>query len=465
MDDLTPPPIPAPGERNGHDDDPTLARVDSSTPEPAPAGEANGESTAMGRVNVRTWVKRVHDDAAAHARRTICRLAVPGIARVVTTLGADSVAGAVEAARLAVAGTHEPEAGVTVSNDCELVFVLPEGVSWGAAATTATVAIENYLAEPGASLPSVAVGLAETDAEGHSVRDALRLSSFALTAAQADGGGARAFSSDAEVRSSREDDVMQSVAASLESGEGFRLVYQPKYAVEGRALVGAEALLRHAGGPLGPIGPAEFVPLARRFGMLKRLDRWVVEKAITGMSARCADGVPDVQVSLNVGPSLFFSKRFPAEISRLLDEHGVDAELLQIEVRASDVLEHMEAAGERIRELREIGVTVALDDFGKEEVSPADLRELPIDALKVHRSLILELAESESTQALVRGVLSLAKVLGIETVAAGVEYEAQLELLRSFGCDAVQGFMLSPPLEADAFAERLSAIGGQRSVA
>ncbi|MEM1448869.1 MAG: GGDEF domain-containing phosphodiesterase [Planctomycetota bacterium] len=466
MDDLTPPSIPDPKDRETHDDDPALARVDAlhSDGEPEEGPEANDDSEAD-VLDVETWTTRVEELLGDASRQTLCRILVPGLERVARDRGDDAVDDAVDATRRAVQESHTPEGGVTVARGEELVLVLPDGVSWAPVARTVAEAMEAYFGDADLELPTPAVGLAEADAEGNSVRDAIRLAGLALNDAKSRGGGARAFRSDEEAQRVREADVMQSVAASLSSGEGFRLVYQPKFALEGNDLIGAEALLRHDGGPLGPIGPAEFIPLARRFGLLGRLDRWVLEKAVAQIAERRTAEVPDVPISVNVGPTLFFSDGFPEQVTEILEEHGVDAEWIQVEVRAPDAFARLEAAEEQMAALRARGVSVALDDFGQEDVAAADLRRLPVDAIKVHRTLILDVASSESAATLVEGVMSLAKVLGIETVAAGVEEEKQLELLRSYGCDAVQGFMLCPPLESEPFIERLRANGGRRAVA
>ncbi|MEM9381444.1 MAG: EAL domain-containing protein [Planctomycetota bacterium] len=466
MDDLTPPSIPDPKDRESQDDDPALARVDAldSEPEPEEAPAANDDSDAP-VLDVETWTSRVEDLVGDATRRTVCLVLVPGLDRLVRDRGDAAAAEAVDTARRAVLRSHAPEGGVTVAGGERLVLVLPEGVSWSPVARTVVEAVAPFLGDADADASPPAIGLAETDARGNTLRDAVHLAGLALTDARHHGGGARAFRSDEEAQRVREADVMQSVAASLSSGEGFRLVYQPKFALETNDLIGAEALLRHDGGPLGPIGPAEFVPLARRFGLLGRLDRWVLEKAVAQFAERRSDGVPEVPISVNVGPTLFFAEGLSDQITEILEDHDVDPEWIQVEVRAPDAFARLDAAEQQMAELRARGVSVALDDFGQEDVPAADLRRLPVDALKVHRSLILEVASSESAATLVEGVLSLAKVLGIETVAAGVEEETQLDLLRAFGCDAVQGFMLCPPMESEPFIERLRANGGRRAVA
>jgi EAL domain-containing protein (putative c-di-GMP-specific phosphodiesterase class I) len=460
MDDLTPPSLPAPDDRKGDDD--TLSRVDADPSEPEEAGRPN-DGTEDAAVDLAAWTRATADDAG-DARRTMCRILVPAVERAESSGGPDAAAELVEAARAAVARSHAPTGGVAVDGARDLVFVLPEGVAWDAVATTVAGEVSRRLADPELELEAVSVGLAEIVDEV-TVEDALRHSARGLAEAVEAGGGARAFTADEERRRSRDEAVLESIAASLESGDGFRLVYQPKVAVEGGTLVGAEALLRHDGGELGALGPAEFVPLAKEFGMLERLDHWVVAKGVAAVAAWHAQGIGSVPISMNVGPTIFFDPGFAAELAGLLDEHGVDPGGVQIEVAAGEVLARVDDAIERIHALHAVGVTVALDDFGKEDTTPAEMRRLPVDAIKVHRSLVLEMEESESASALVRGVLSLARILGIETVAAGVEREEQLEELRAHGCDAVQGFLFSAPLEGDAFAERLRAHGGSRAVA
>ncbi|MEL6716736.1 MAG: EAL domain-containing protein, partial [Planctomycetota bacterium] len=162
-------------------------------------------------------------------------------------------------------------------------------------------------------------------------------------------------------------------------------------------------------------------------------------------------------ISVNVATEDLFTEDFVASLGARIEAAGIDPALLRLEVPEAGVLADLDRATERLEELRALGVSLALDDFGGEDTpGVADLKRLPIDVLKVHRSFVLGMEAEPSLDALVRGVITLAGALGIQTVAAGVETEAQLEHLAEYGCSAVQGFLLSPPLSRDAFEAKLA---------
>lgn len=350
----------------------------------------------------------------------------------------------------AIIDAHRPEGGVGDHGDgIGLVMMLPDGLGWATVLATA----EGALPE-GAT---VTAGLADAGGTGQALAVGVRLAERAARDAAERGERAMARSLADENAEAHEDEVVKSLVASLESGTGLRLVFQPRYdARETSRMVGAEALLRHECEHLGNIGPAEFLPIAERAGIRSRVESWVIDAGLDAIAAWEERGALDVPISINVAPEDALREGFAAELGEKIEERGVDPAHVRLEIPEAGVARDFDLAEARLGALRELGIGVALDDVGAGERSAvADLRRLPIDQLKVHRTFVLGMESSEGVAALVRGVVSLAGALGIETVAAGVESEGQLASLVEFGCSSVQGFMLSKPLEAEAFGRLL----------
>lgn len=373
----------------------------------------------------------------------------------------------VDSARLvasAIRRTHGEDVPLALDGE-HLVLALPDGLVWDAVASTALATLD----EPG----ELRAGLAELEgpAAGTRARSVgglteepraddrhvagLRLSRAALETAIERFMPVAVRTMADEAAEERERSITASLVASLESGAGLRLVFQPKFDTRTRRVVGAEALLRHECVNLGAIGPAEFLPVAERAGIRPTVERWVLEEGLRAIGGWLTAGKLAHPISLNLAPADVFERGFVAELRAAMRSHHVDPSFLHLEVPESGLRGRLPEAIDRFSEIRALGVQIALDDFGESDLEVADLGALPIDALKVHRRCVLDMESSESATALVRGILSLAAVRGVDTIAAGVEAEPQLERLAAFGCKAVQGFLLSPPLERGAFERQL----------
>ena len=289
---------------------------------------------------------------------------------------------------------------------------------------------------------------------------AVEFTARALWRADEEGAEVAEWSAHDEAERVREQTIVADLVESLVRGSGFRLVFQPKFDTSTGVVVGAEGLLRHAGGELGPVGPAEFLPIAERAGILGQLEQWVMDEGIAAISMWREERGLEFPVSLNVRGDEVVRAGFTADLARMLETAGVRPGLLRLEVSEADVLRLHDAIVPAMAELREHGVTIALDDFGRAGTSLAELRDLPIDVLKVDRSLVCEMTSDPGAAVLVEGVMSLAAALGIETVAAGVERTDQLERLEALGCRAVQGFLLAEPMEFSEFDEWLAERSG-----
>jgi len=234
----------------------------------------------------------------------------------------------------------------------------------------------------------------------------------------------------------------------LDRGE-LRLVYQPRLSLSQARIVSVEALLRWES-PDGEIPPAEFIPLAEESGLIMEIGEWVLREACHTVAGWQRDSLPGIGVSVNVSALQLLRSDFPAVVARVLEVTGLAPRTLELELTESVVMANAPQAADRLQAFRDLGVSLAIDDFGTGYSSLAYLKRLPINTLKIDKEFVdgLELGHVSEDAAITTTVLAMARSLGLNVVAEGVETEAQLQFLREHDCDEVQGYWLSPPLES-----------------
>jgi diguanylate cyclase (GGDEF)-like protein len=235
---------------------------------------------------------------------------------------------------------------------------------------------------------------------------------------------------------------------AIERGQ-LELVYQPVYDVISGSIVSVEALVRWRHPTLGMIVPDRFIPMAEESGLISAIGEWVISRVCEQIRAWYDAGLESVRVSLNVSARQLDRLALHRFIGDAIRANGIDPSMLEIEVTETSILRDVYGATMLLRELRRMGLSVAIDDFGAGFTSLAFLRDLPIDHLKIDRSFVRDVATGNFDGAVVRAVVGLARSLGVRTIAEGVEDHAQMNMLRELRCDAVQGFLFSRPLPAD----------------
>jgi diguanylate cyclase (GGDEF)-like protein/PAS domain S-box-containing protein len=235
---------------------------------------------------------------------------------------------------------------------------------------------------------------------------------------------------------------------ALEGGR-LRLVYQPQMDPHGR-LIGTEALARWRDGERGEVSPGIFIPLAERTGMIQALGQWALEEACAQQRRWQLAGLQPPPVAVNVSPRQLLSAPTPMSVivATVLERHGLDPRLLELEITESGILP-ITGVSEEIERLANLGVTLAIDDFGTGYSSLESLHRLPIHKLKIDQNFTANLLSSESARLIVRAALTMARQLGLQTLVEGVETGEQLSLLQEMGCDGYQGYFLSRPLEVE----------------
>ena len=236
----------------------------------------------------------------------------------------------------------------------------------------------------------------------------------------------------------------------------FRLHYQPQVDLQTGRVLGAEALIRWRDAELGDISPGEFIPVAEESGFIVAIDRWVMREAAQQAVAWRATGL-DLVMSVNVSALQFRQPGFVDGVADALRHAGLPADGLELELTESILIQDAEDAMQRLQALAQLGVRLAIDDFGIGYSSLAYLKRFPIGRLKIDRSFISGLPHEASDAAIVQAIVSMGRAMNLQIVAEGVENEAQRAFLEEAGCDMYQGYLFAPALDVPAFEARLGA--------
>ena len=235
------------------------------------------------------------------------------------------------------------------------------------------------------------------------------------------------------------------------------LHYQPKIDLATGAIVGAEALVRWQHPEQGLILPDRFISIAEDTGLIVPIGEWVVRTACVQNRAWLQAGLPPIAVSVNLSVRQFHQEGLVKMVERILNETGLAASYLEMELTESMVMHNAEQAIEILAALKKLGVRLSVDDFGTGYSSLNYLRRLPIDTLKIDRSFVQDIdSEDEEEGILARVIISLGHSLKLKVIAEGVETAEELKFLRACGCDEVQGYYFSRPVAPPAFAQLLT---------
>ncbi len=247
-------------------------------------------------------------------------------------------------------------------------------------------------------------------------------------------------------RESRRAAEMADALVAAAAQQQLYLAYQPIYSRH-KEIVGFEALLRWKHPKWGQVHPSEFIPVAERTGLIASIGDWVIAEVCRQAAEWSAAGMPPVKLFVNVsGVQLEFSN-FSSRVAETLKRTGIDPNRLELEITESWIISDLKAAAAKLQTLRDLGIGIAIDDFGAGHATFSYLQALPLDTLKIDRSFVQQLQHSPVNRSTVRAITGLAQQLGIKTVAEGVETEQDFLVLRDIGCEMVQGFFFSRPLK------------------
>lgn len=291
---------------------------------------------------------------------------------------------------------------------------------------------------------SASLGIAVAPADGTDGITLMKNADLALYRAKRDGKATYQFferSLDEQARYRRQMEL--DLRLAIRDG-GFELHFQPLYSLQEERLKAFEALIRWPHPERGMISPAEFIPLAEETGLIVQVGEWVVREACR----QAASWPGDLAVAVNISPKQFLSPNLATVVLSALATSGLPATRLELEITESIFISNVERTLDALHGLRKLGVRIALDDFGTGYSSLSYLRSFPFDKLKIDQSFVRDLTAGGNANAVIRAITTLADALGMETIAEGVEDEAQAEILRQEGCRQIQGYLLSKPIDA-----------------
>nr|WP_255784132.1 EAL domain-containing protein [Lysobacter chinensis] len=258
---------------------------------------------------------------------------------------------------------------------------------------------------------------------------------------------------DVEIR--RRATITAALRKVLDRGE-LQLVYQPQLSLRDQRITGVEALLRWHSDEHGMIPPSQFIPLAEETGLILDIGEWALREACMRLMQWRHQGHTDLTMAVNVSALQLLRGNLPQVVARALEDTGIPPDRLELELTESVIMANAEQGAATLAALRRLGVGLAVDDFGTGYSSLAYLKRLPITSLKIDKEFVDDLGGDSDDAAITSTVITMAHSLGLNVIAEGVEDESQMQFLLANGCDEVQGYWLSRPLDASSCAAFLS---------
>ena len=302
----------------------------------------------------------------------------------------------------------------------------------------------------------LSIGIAFPPHDAVNTDQLLKRADIALYSAKADGRGTYRFYEPAMEEHLKAAQILEADLASSVDNAELEIAYQPIMDLATNRVGGFEALLRWRHPKRGMLMPMEFIPLAEATGLIVPIGEWALQQACL----EAAKWPDQIMVAVNVSASEFRSEGLQKRVSAALLKAGLDSRRLELEITESVLLENSDANLTVLHHLRELGVKIALDDFGIGYSSLAYLRKFPFNRIKIDRSFVGNLEAEGESQVIVRAIANMGHALGIEITAEGVETQQQLDRIRSKGCSAAQGYLFSRPVPAHAIPFLIAKLNG-----
>ena len=293
---------------------------------------------------------------------------------------------------------------------------------------------------------TLSMGIASYPADSANCDALLRNADIAMYRAKELGRGTFQFyATEMNARSLERLNLGNHLRRALERSEFF-LQYQPKAELATGAITGVEALLRWNNAELGDVSPARFIPVLEENGLIVPVCEWILKSACRQVRAWLEQGIAPVPIAVNLSGRQLQQADLDMRIKAILDEHGVDARLIELEVAEGVLMQDPQRVTATLASLKAMGIRLAIDDFGTGHCSLSHLKRFPLDTLKIDRSFIKDVITDVDAALIAKAVISMAGSLRLRVVAEGVETPAQLAFLASCGCDEMQGYYFAPPL-------------------
>ncbi|OYW79581.1 MAG: diguanylate cyclase [Asticcacaulis sp. 32-58-5] len=303
---------------------------------------------------------------------------------------------------------------------------------------------------------NASIGISLYPGDGDTPVALLQAADTAMYQAKKKGRGQyRLFSHDLSMAADRWHTLSNDLHGACERGE-FVLHYQPQFSLDKSTITGLEALLRWQHPTEGMIEPGLFIPLLEEHGQMVEVGRWVLRTACLQNAAWQAQGLRKVRVAVNLSAQQFYRCDIVDAVRDALNHSGLSPQWLELELTESLTLEDTDAVLKTMTDLKAIGVQLSLDDFGTGWSSLSYLKRFPLDRIKIDRSFVRDIVNDTSTAAIVHSILNLARQLGLDCVAEGVETVDQLDYLRHEQCAEIQGFLLSKAIHPEGVGQLLT---------
>lgn len=295
------------------------------------------------------------------------------------------------------------------------------------------------------------IGLTSYPSDGTDTIVLLKNADAAMHKAKQAGGGSFCwFTKDVGVDNLQRADMEMDICVALEKGQ-FNVYYQPIVSLDNRNIFAAEALLRWEHPEKGMISPSLFIPIAEEIGAIGRIGDYVLRAACAQTMAWRDEGIHLSQIGVNVSVRQIRDAGWLDSVSAALSDTGLDARCLNLEVTETDFAADQESIRETLRKVHELGIGMAIDDFGIGQSSLSRLKDFPGIHLKIDGSFVRDIEQNKRDNVLLRSIIEMAHNQSIQVTAEWVENEQQVEILRRIGCNFAQGYFISPALSADQF--------------
>ncbi len=284
--------------------------------------------------------------------------------------------------------------------------------------------------------------------DGEDATTLLKRADAAMYGAKEHGGNrVRRYTPELSAHAGERLEVETQLKQALQRGE-FVLHYQPQIDIASGRIVGVEALVRWQHPLRGLVPPMHFIPLAEESGLIEPIGEWVLRTACAQAAAWQQSGMPALRMGINVSARQFHSASLESVVAQVLAEHGLAPEQLELEITESLSMKYPEESIRILASFKALGIGIAIDDFGTGYSNLAYLRRFPVRRIKLDRAFVSELDSPSSNHAIVEGIVAMAHKLGLQVVAEGVETVAQRNQLLRYGCDELQGYWFSRPVDA-----------------
>jgi diguanylate cyclase (GGDEF)-like protein/PAS domain S-box-containing protein len=298
---------------------------------------------------------------------------------------------------------------------------------------------------------SVSIGIAVYPYDGNDIDTLLRNADDAMYRAKQAGRNTYQLCTEQMKTRAMERLSMQSRLRKAMNDEELVLAYQPQVSVTTGLVVGAEAMVRWKDPERGMLEARDFIPVAEETRLIVPLGEWALFTACRQLRQWCDAGLPPLRMAVNISARQFQQRDLASVVRRAIDDCGIDPALLELEIRETTAMRDVDLTIELLNHLREVGVSIAIDDFGSAYSSLGSLRVLPINAVKMDRGLIENVATAEGDVAIVGAVIGVSRSLGLRVAADGVETREQFDFLKSRGCQEAQGSYFSPAVDPESF--------------